>query len=62
MNEADWVVLRLARKLIKKDSRASLDYDVQRTMIYLRNRYGEKHFYRCIDELNKEEHTRQEAA
>lgn len=54
MNESDWITLRLLRKLVKQDARAGLDYDIHRTIIYLRNRYGEKHFYRCVDALKKE--------
>ena len=55
MKKSDWVALRLLRKLVLKDKRAALDHDIHRTIVYLSNKYGKKHFHRCIDAIIIEE-------
>ena len=61
MNEPDWITLRLLHKLVKLDQMAAKDYDVQRTIIYLRNRYGAVQLQRCIIELNREAKLKKQA-
>jgi hypothetical protein len=54
MKESDWVTLRLLRKWILQNPRATLDIDVRRAVMYLHKKYGEKHFNECCDALHEE--------
>jgi hypothetical protein len=54
MDEADWVVLRLLRKIATEAPRLTLSPEVRNSTVYLDRKYGTRKFYKCIDLLNKE--------
>ena len=60
MNESDWIVLRLVRKMVRQDARASLDTDVFKAMGYLRDRYGSVHLHECAHALVMEKRSQHE--
>ena len=54
MKKSDWIVLRLARKIILNDNRAALDLDVRRAALYLQDKYGKKYLEKCVEALFEE--------
>ena len=53
MDKADWVVLRLIKKMTGYDlARAAMDVDVRNALVYLDKKYGKKKLNECIDLLN----------
>lgn len=59
MKKADWVTMRLLRKMIAKDPKASLDMDVRKAALYLNNKYGDDHIVECVNALRSEEGKRE---
>jgi hypothetical protein len=54
MKKSDWVTVRLLRKMLRQDPRAAMDNDVRKATLYLLTKYGNKHFNKCCDALNRE--------
>lgn len=55
MSEADWIILRLVKKMTVFDlGWTARDNDVKKTLLYLRRKYGNRKLNRCIDLLNEE--------
>lgn len=53
MTEKDWIILRLLRGWVNTNyTRASTHPDYVRTIVYLRNKVGEKALFDAIDQLN----------
>jgi hypothetical protein len=56
MKKKDWIILRLIRvATISNPQVAFNSIDIARSTLYLLRKYGQKHLFACIRELEQEE-------